>query len=86
MTQKQYELAETMVLKDLLKQLVVQWEKWGLQRHTYWEWRAILDEELAEMGTEVIVAKKDGYEELKHCAAVCMAWMIDLNLSERQKK
>ncbi len=78
----QYIAAEKEALNHLLKQLVVQWKKWGLQRHTYWEWKAILNEELAEMGTEVIVAKKDGYEELTHCAAVCVAWMINLIISK----
>ena len=49
MTQKQtfpseqYEVAEATALNDLTKQLVVQWKKWGLQRHTYLEWKAIVN-------------------------------------------
>ncbi|GAJ20747.1 unnamed protein product, partial [marine sediment metagenome] len=38
MNQKQYEVAEATALNDLTKQLVVQWKKWGPQRHTYLEW------------------------------------------------
>lgn len=81
-----YEVGERAALRSLLKQLSVQWKKWGLQRHTYPEWKAILDEELAEFNCKVVAAKENGYEELKHCAAVCVAWMIDVILSDGEEK
>ena len=78
-----YVAAEKIALRNLREQLVVQWEKWGMQRHTFEEWAAILNKELAEFNYKVIATKKeDGYEELRHCAAVCVAWMIDVLLTQ----
>lgn len=82
----EYLFAETVALKDLRKQLVIQWGKWGMQRHTFEEWAAILNKELAEFNCKVIATKEDGYKELGHCAAVCVTWMIDVLLTVEASK
>ncbi|MDW0113794.1 MazG-like family protein [Sporosarcina saromensis] len=66
---------------DVLKERMQQNEKWGLQRHDYPYWRAILVEEVGEVAQAIqhgSVASKetdadDLYTELIHVAAVASA-------------
>lgn len=81
----QYAEAHTLVRADVTKQVIKQIEKWGFQRHTFEEWKAIFREEFAEFECKIIAAKEEGYEELKHVVAVGIAWMIDMKLSQEIK-
>lgn len=78
----QYAEAHKAVRADITKQVIKQIEKWGLQRHTFEEWKAIFNEEFAEFECKVVAAKEMGYEELMHVVAVGIAWMIDVKLSQ----
>ena len=70
--------AEREVLSDVFDETERQIKKWGYQEHIFEAWKAILEEEFAEMKTEVIVCKKDGYEEGVQVAAVMLSWLRDL--------
>ncbi len=74
------------VRKDIVNQVSLQVRKWGMQGHTQDEWMAILKEELAEFVCNVVVAKKDGYDEMIHVAAVATAWLVDIKLSKEEQK
>lgn len=76
--------AEREVLSDVFDETERQIKKWGYQEHTHQEWKAILNEELAEMETEVIVNKTDGYLEGVQAAAVMMSWLRNLKAIEIQ--
>lgn len=80
----QYAEVHTTVRADVTKQVIKQIEKWGLQRHTFEEWKAIFNEEFAEFECKVIAAKETGYEELMHTVAVGRAWLIDMKLREEE--
>lgn len=79
-TAEQYGEAHQAVKVDVSRQVLKQVEKWGFQRHTFEEWRAILDEEFSEAVCQIVAAKETGYKELTHVAAVVHAWMIDIRL------
>lgn len=75
--------AQEEVVKNIIKQVVVQINKWGYQRHNFAEWDVILGEELAEFRCKVIAAKESGYDELIHTVAVGLAWLIDIRMVEK---
>lgn len=75
--------AQEKVVKDVIKQVVVQTNKWGYQTHTFEEWTAILEEEFAEFKCKVVAAKESGYGELIHSAAVTLAWLVDIRMVKR---
>ncbi len=77
-----YEKVLAKACDDVAKEKARQLKKWGIQRHSYPEWRAILDEELAEFACKVIAAKENGYDELTHVVAVGLSWLIDIKLTE----
>ncbi|WP_252503250.1 MazG-like family protein [Sporosarcina sp. Marseille-Q4943] len=76
-------ITENMLLvnDDVMKERERQNEKWGLQRHDYGYWLAILVEEVGEVAQAIqqgSVASKDTdaddlYTELIHVAAVASA-------------
>lgn len=83
MKHKQVYLEEAYI--DVIKEVIAQLKKWNVQRHTFEEWKTIINEEFAELQTEVIVAHKDGYDELKQVVAVGMSWMIDILMIRKEK-
>lgn len=85
-TSNEYALAHELVDKDVRKQVLKQVTKWGFQRHTYEEWKAIFNEEFAEFECQVVAAKEIGYKELTHVVAVGMAWLVDMRLEEEEEK
>lgn len=74
-------LETTMVLYDVEKERARQNELWGLQRHDYGTWLAILIEEVGEVAQAMQATKGWGkqtdannlYTELIHVAAVATA-------------
>lgn len=80
----------TIVIDNVLKEIKKQDEKYSNQLDknkiysalTYDQWKAILDEEYAEVHTEILVHDKDGVKELTQVAAVVFQWMI-AKLSKR---
>jgi len=66
------------VTQDVFKEVNRQLEKWGIQHHNYPAWRAIFDEELAEVACSVIAGKNSGYDELIHTVAVGFGWLTDI--------
>lgn len=77
-----YEKVLEHVCRDVAREKARQLKKWGIQRHSYPEWRAILDEELAEFTCKVIAAKENGYEELVHVVAVGLSWLMDIKITK----
>lgn len=82
----EYEKATEQVWRDVIEERTRQLKKWGIQRHSYPEWRAIFDEELAEFVCKVIAAKEDGYDELKHVVAVGVSWMTHIKEQVEDKR
>ena len=76
--------AQERVISDVIGQVVVQINKWGYQRHSFEEWRAILKEELTEFECKVIAAKESGYDELIHTVAVGLAWLVDIKVGKEK--
>ena len=66
------------VTQDVFKEVNRQLEKWGVQHHKYPAWRAIFDEELAEVACSVIAGKNSGYDELIHVVSVGLGWLTDI--------
>ena len=85
MTLKEHSNAGCSVLNDVCIEMERQIKKWGYQEHTFEEWRAILEEELAEMKTEVIVNKTDGYKEGVQVAAVMLSWLRNLKATKTHR-
>lgn len=81
-----YGTAQAKVVIDVDKQVQVQLKKWGIQEHPYTEWRAILNEELAEMECSVVAGKYTGYGELVHVAAVALSWLTDLQMKAAERR
>ncbi len=80
MIEKEHSKAGCEVLNDVCIEMEKQIEKWGYQEHTFEAWRTILEEELSEMKTEVIVNEIDGYKEGVQVAAVMLSWLRNLKV------
>ncbi len=75
--------AQHKVIADVCEQSVEQIKNWGFQTHTFEEWTAIFEEELAEFRCNVIVAKNSGYTELIHVVAVGLAWLANIKMDDK---
>jgi len=85
MTNGEHEKATVDVTRDVFVEMGKQVAKWGNQEHTYQKWRTILNEELAEMETEVIVCETDGYSEGVQVAAVMMSWLRNIQVQAKRR-
>lgn len=76
-------MLKTQVLLDVSSERARQDAKWGIQRHDYGTWLAILTEEVGEVAQAIqkkigLISNKDTdaddlYKELIHAAAVAVA-------------
>lgn len=64
------------VLKLLIEERSRQYEKWGDQKHTFKEWKAIFKEEYAEFKCKAVCGYRaeEQLKKLIEAAAVLCAW------------
>ena len=69
------------ILQLLIEERQRQYEKWGDQKHTFKEWKAIFREEYSEFKCKVVCGYRpeEQLKELIEAAAVLCAWAKQIN-------
>lgn len=68
------------ILREILAERRRQDQKFGKQHHAAERWFVILGEEVGEVAREVYEQNLHALrEELIQCAAVCLAWLEDID-------